>query len=101
MPSKRDRRKPPKSTPGLRTRPDPGLAPSRPSTSLALNQGNIVGHDLGPTAVFAVFSMNTRWQSRKGLLIAAGLDNLFDKTYAEHLSRSGSAVGFVQTTRVN
>jgi iron complex outermembrane receptor protein len=34
--------------------------------------------------------------------VTAGIDNLFDRTYAEHLSRSGAAVaGFEQTTRVN
>jgi len=34
--------------------------------------------------------------------LSAGVDNLFDKTYAEHLSRAGSMVsGFTQTTRVN
>jgi len=36
------------------------------------------------------------------VLVSAGVDNLFDRTYAEHLSRGGSMIsGFVQTTRVN
>jgi iron complex outermembrane receptor protein len=35
-------------------------------------------------------------------VVSAGVDNLFDKLYAEHLSRSGAMVaGFEQTTRVN
>ena len=37
-----------------------------------------------------------------GIRLTAGVDNLFDKLYAEHLSRGGAAVsGFEQTTRVN
>lgn len=36
------------------------------------------------------------------LLVTAGVDNLFDRTCAEHISQAGSMVpGFVQTTRVN
>ncbi|EEF25257.1 conserved hypothetical protein, partial [Ricinus communis] len=69
---------------------------------VAVNQGNIVGQDIGKTNGFAVFSMNGGWRPKQGLLIAAGVDNLFDKTYAEHISRAGSMLaGFVQTTRVN
>ena len=34
--------------------------------------------------------------------MSAGIDNLLDKLYAEHLSRGGGLVaGFEQTTRVN
>ena len=34
--------------------------------------------------------------------LTAGIDNLFDKTYAEHISRSGDMVaGFDQLDRVN
>jgi iron complex outermembrane receptor protein len=69
---------------------------------VAIDQGNIVGQDLGPTAGFGVFSLNGGWRPRDGVLIAAGVDNLFDKTYAEHISRAGASVaGFEQTTRVN
>lgn len=64
--------------------------------------GSIVGQDLGPTAGFSVFSLNAGWRPRKGALITAGTDNVFDKTYAEHLSRAGAmAAGYAQTTRVN
>ncbi len=66
------------------------------------NQGNIVGQDIGPTSGFAVISLNGGWRPREGLMLSAGVDNLFDRTYAEHLSRAGSMVsGFLQTTRVN
>jgi iron complex outermembrane receptor protein len=64
--------------------------------------GSIVGQDIGPTPGFTVYSLNAGYRPKKGTLISAGIDNLFDKTYAEHLSRAGAAVaGFTQTTRVN
>jgi iron complex outermembrane receptor protein len=67
-----------------------------------VGQGNIVGQDIGPTDGFALLSVNAGWRPRDGLLIAAGIDNLFDREYAEHLSRAGAMVaGFTQTTRVN
>ena len=67
-----------------------------------VNQGNIVGQDLGPTAGFTVLSLNGGWRPRAGVLLTAGVDNLFDRTYAEHLSRGGAMVsGYMQTTQVN
>lgn len=66
------------------------------------NKGNIVGQDIGSTPGFGVFSLNAGYRPKKGMLVAAGIDNLFDKTYAEHISRSGAMVaGFDQTIRVN
>jgi iron complex outermembrane receptor protein len=68
----------------------------------AVNQGNIVGQDLGPTDGFTVFSLNGGWRPREGILLTPGVDNLFDQTYAEHLSRGGAMVsGYEQTTKVN
>lgn len=69
----------------------------------ALNQGNIVGQDLGPTGGFAVISINGGWQPAAGWLVTGGVDNLFGRTYAEHISRSASSVpGYaVQSLRVN
>jgi iron complex outermembrane recepter protein len=70
--------------------------------NVAVNQGNIVGQDIGKTAGFGILSFNGGWQATKELLLTAGIDNLLDKTYAEHLSRAGASVsGFDQTTRVN
>jgi len=69
-----------------------------------IGSGNIVsnGMDLGPTAGFAVFSLNAGFRIKRTLLITGGIDNLFDRTYAEHLSRGGAMVpGFVQLTRIN
>lgn len=71
-----------------------------------VGSGNIVmnGQDIGRSPGFAVFSVNAGWRPRKGLLVTAGIDNLFDRTYAEHLSRTGvSLPGFVfpADTRIN
>lgn len=67
-----------------------------------LNKGNIVGQDIGRTAGFGVFSLNAGYRPKKGTLISGGIDNLFDRTYAEHISRGGAMVtGFEQATRVN
>lgn len=66
------------------------------------NQGNIAGQDIGRTPGFAVFSLNGGWRPKKGVLLSGGVDNVFDKTYAEHISRAGAMVsGYTQTTRVN
>jgi iron complex outermembrane receptor protein len=69
---------------------------------VAVNQGNVVGQDLGDTDGFAVLSLNAGWRSGDTLRLTAGIDNLLDETYAEHLSRGGAMVaGFTQTERVN
>lgn len=68
-----------------------------------IGSGNIVanGMDVGPTPGFAVFSFNGGFRLRRSLLITAGVDNIFDRAYAEHLSKSGAMVpGFVQTGRI-
>jgi iron complex outermembrane receptor protein len=65
-------------------------------------KGNIAGQDIGPTAGFAIFSVNAGYRFSKSVTLTAGVDNLFDRTYAEHLSRAGAMLpGYVQTTRVN
>jgi iron complex outermembrane receptor protein len=65
-------------------------------------RGNIVGQDIGESSGFAVFSLNGSYRLSQQLNLSAGLDNLFDRSYAEHLSRSGAMVaGFLQFDRVN
>ncbi|QRX82580.1 TonB-dependent copper receptor [Glaciimonas sp. PAMC28666] len=67
-----------------------------------LNKGNIAGQDLGASAGFTVFSVNVGWKPRKDLLITAGIDNIANKVYAEHLSRRGAVLpGYDQTARIN
>ncbi|MBK7170164.1 MAG: TonB-dependent copper receptor [Gammaproteobacteria bacterium] len=68
----------------------------------ALNQGNVVGQDLGPSDAFAVTSLNAGWRASETLRFTAGIDNLFDEEYAEHISRGGAMVaGYTQTERIN
>ena len=69
----------------------------------ALNQGNIVGQDLGPSTGFTVISLNAAWKPSRHWQLTAGIDNALDHAYAEHLSRGGAQVsGFpAPTLRVN
>ena len=67
-----------------------------------IDKGDIVGQDIGRTPSLAVFSLNAGYRPNKDVLIAGGVANLFDRTYAERISRSGAMIaGFEQTKRVN
>jgi len=76
-------------------------------TRFDLNKGNIVGKDLGASSGFGIFSVNTGWRPNKMALVTAGVDNLFNRNYAEFISRAGgngmggAIPGYAQTTRVN
>ncbi|HAT41816.1 MAG TPA: TonB-dependent copper receptor [Rheinheimera sp.] len=76
-------------------------------TRYDLKRGTIVGQDLGPSQGFAIVSVNAAWQVSEGLNVSSGIDNLFDRQYAEFVSRAGgngmggAIPGFIQTTRVN
>jgi iron complex outermembrane receptor protein len=62
---------------------------------VAVDEGNVVGRDLGPTPGFAVLSLNLARELLTGVSIAAGVDNVFDRTYSEHLNLAGdSAFGY-------
>jgi iron complex outermembrane receptor protein len=45
----------------------------------AVNQGNIVGQDIGATAGFAILSLNAGWKPAKGWLVTGGVDNLVNE----------------------
>ncbi len=73
-------------------------------TRIDIGSGNIVsnGMDIGRTGGFGVFSINGGYRLQRALLVTGGIDNLLDKAYAEHLSKSGAMVpGFVQLSRIN
>lgn len=73
-----------------------------PKDEVAVGQGNISGQDVAKSSGFGIFSLNAGYKPNKKTLIAAGVDNVFDKTYAEFISRAGANVaGYTQTTRVN
>ncbi|GIU53988.1 TonB-dependent copper receptor [Shewanella sp. KT0246] len=56
---------------------------------VAIGQGNISGQDLGESSGFGTLSVNGSWK-HDDLLVSFGVENLFDITYAEHVSRSGA-----------
>lgn len=69
---------------------------------VAVGEGNIVGQDLGKTGGFGVFSIHGGWRIGQAWSLTAGVDNLFDKVYAEHISPSVVELqGFTTSTRVN
>jgi iron complex outermembrane receptor protein len=57
----------------------------------ALNEGNVVGKDFGPSAGFGVVSLHAQYALGKATQLSVGVDNLFDKAYAEHLNLGGNA----------
>lgn len=73
----------------------------------ARGEGTVVGKDLGPAGDFTVVSVNAGWRPVEAVLLSVGVDNLFDTTYAEFISRAGdngmgmAIPGYAQTTRVN
>jgi len=64
--------------------------------------GNIVGQDISDSGGFMVTSLNGAYRFSPETRLTAGVDNLFDVTYAEHISRSGAEIsGYETTERVN
>ncbi|MFM1895941.1 MAG: Colicin receptor precursor [Pseudomonadota bacterium] len=67
-----------------------------------IGRGNIVGQDIGPTDGADIVSLNGGWRFSDRLMFTAGIDNMLDTTYAEHISRAGASIpGFDQISRVN
>lgn len=66
-------------------------------------KGNVTGKDFGPSSGFGVFSFNSAYRLSSNWKLSAGIDNLFNKKYSEHLNLAGNA-GFGypdDPTRVN
>lgn len=69
---------------------------------IALNEGNVVGKDFSPSAGFTLFSANATYRINSAVNLSAGVDNLFNKTYSEHLNLAGnSSFGYSAKTSVN
>lgn len=69
-----------------------------------VGSGSIVanGKDLGPTSGFATLGLNAGWRPNKTTLLTAGVDNVFDRTYSEHLGKGGWEYGMGYTDiRIN
>lgn len=58
---------------------------------VSIGQGNVVGRDLGKSTGFVTMAINGGYRFDERLLLTAGIDNLFDRDYSEHLNLSGSA----------
>lgn len=58
---------------------------------VSTGQGNVTGRDLGPSAGFATLALNAGYRASDRLRFTAGVDNLFDRFYREHLNLGGSA----------
>jgi iron complex outermembrane receptor protein len=59
-----------------------------------VGSGGIVagGKDLGPTSGFATLALNAGWRPNKATLLTVGVDNVFDRTYSEHLSQGSAPI---------
>ncbi len=57
---------------------------------IAEDEGNVVGKDFGSSSGFGVLSANTAWQASEHVKLSAGIDNLLDKAYSEHLNLAGN-----------
>ncbi len=71
---------------------------------LDVGSGSEIGTDIGPSAGFGILSVNASYRPNKEVLFTAGVDNIFNKNYAEFISRTGEAInslGISQTVRVN
>ncbi len=58
---------------------------------VAEGYGNVVGQDIGPSAGFATLALNAGYRFASGVQLTAGVDNLFDRAYSEHLNLAGNA----------
>ena len=58
---------------------------------IALDQGNIVERDLGESAGFSTLALNAGYRLTPAWQLTAGIDNVFNRTYSEHLNLSGNS----------
>jgi len=55
--------------------------------------GGIASKDNGPTPGFGVLAVHAGWKMTPELLLTAGIDNVLNQTYAQHLSKNGGGAG--------
>ncbi|MDT8317398.1 MAG: TonB-dependent copper receptor [bacterium] len=60
-----------------------------------VGSGTIYGTDIGETDGFEVLSINGGYRLTKDIHFTAGVDNLLDKTYSEHLAKGSADLGTV------
>ena len=62
----------------------------------------MVGQDFADSAGFGVLSLNGAYRVSQQVKLSAGVDNLLDKNYAEHLNLAGNAgFGYPGGVRIN
>ena len=65
-------------------------------------EGNIVGYDVKKSAGFGALSLNGTYHIADGVDLSVGVDNVLDRTYAEHLNKMGSSgFGFAANEQFN
>ncbi|WP_298145247.1 TonB-dependent copper receptor [uncultured Acinetobacter sp.] len=65
-------------------------------------EGNIVGYDLKQSAGFGTLSLNGTYKLAQDVDLSVGIDNVLNKTYAEHLNKLGNAgIGLAGTEQFN
>lgn len=65
-------------------------------------EGNIVGYDLKQSAGFGTLSLNGTYHVNDSMDLSVGIDNVLDRTYAEHLNKMGSSgFGFAANEQFN
>lgn len=57
---------------------------------IAPGQGNVVGRDIAGSRGFSTWAINASRHFGRALMLSAGVDNLFNRLYSEHLNRAGS-----------
>lgn len=62
-----------------------------PQHRYALNEGNVVGKDFGPSAGFGLLSLHAQYYVSQSVQVSLGVDNLLNKAYSEHLNMAGNA----------
>lgn len=62
-----------------------------PQHRYSRDEGNVVGRDLKPTAGFGTLALNASYRVSPTVKLLAGIDNVFDKYYVEHLNLLGNA----------
>ncbi len=73
-----------------------------PQHRISVNQGNVVGKDFRSSTGFAIFSINGAYEFDRQIKFSAGIDNIFNRTYSEHLNLAGnSSFGYSSNTPIN
>ncbi|MFV0453733.1 MAG: TonB-dependent copper receptor [Pseudomonas sp.] len=71
-------------------------------TRVAEGKGNVTSKDFDESSGFGVFSLNGAYRVNQSFKLSAGIDNLFDKAYSEHLNQAGNAgIGLSADERIN